>query len=699
LNTIFGYSYNLVTRDFMFNIGGLGSLTFLITAFLFIVSILLAGDELFCTFKIFIKEPFPVKHTHKKDRLRLLLKYGFLQKKPLYSKYSAFMHLLITIAVLGMLFIFFLLIIQVGIVELIFKKNFIIGYPYIVFTFLEDFFLLLFLIAIFLAFYRRVIIKPENLKTSGLDRMFLLFLTIIILSIITDKALRIAITGSPEFEIPAFISYNAAGILSTISNVFGTEFMVVWHYINWWFSLLLCLLFITGMMFGKSKHIINSLISIYTGNPENENPSQKFIIPMYNKSQLNTGNYFGKNEITDFTSRDFIEIESCVYCGKCSDFCPALLSEMPLSPQEVMRNLKKCLTGSIVNNKKMMSNDVIDDYVEPEAIWSCSSCGNCAEICPVSINPMQKLNDMKKFLVMMKADIPAPVTEMFYNYEKSGNIYAMPNSQRFKWLTKFPDIKLSPLDDCDYLFFAGCTVSYNARLHEQTANMLRLLINSGLKIAVLDTEEFCCGSYFLQHGNDYLYNAALEKNLQVFNKYNVKKIITSCPHCWNVLNKEYKQSIAKIAEQENRETTPSYEVYHIMEIIINLKNHAKLTFANDDYRTIVYHDPCFLSKYNNLYNQPREILLSMPNTRMTEMNYAKSASFCCGNKNLNLLKRQTLQMNDLRAKQAQSTGAEILLTACPDCFLNLSDSIERLQLTNIKAIDFTDFLYTKQKKC
>jgi Fe-S oxidoreductase len=425
---------------------------------------------------------------------------------------------------------------------------------------------------------------------------------------------------------------------------------------------------------------------------------------------------FGASKIQDFTWKDLLDLYACAVCGRCHANCPAQLSGKTLSPREVIHNLKEHLleAGPELLARKLASQaaassetsgetqgepqteiqaetpaetkEMIGGVVTEEEIWACTTCGACQEVCPVNIEHIRKIIDLRRNLVMAQSKMPESAQLMLRNMQQRGHPWAGIQSMRLRgdWTTDQELKVLAEGDSVNTLFWVGCTGALVERNVKATLSMTRVLRTAGFDFAVLGDAETCCGDPARRAGYDFQFQIMAEQNIEVFKSHNVKEIVTSCPHCYNTLKHEYPKYGGE------------FKVVHYTELIADFIRQGKLKLSNELNSKLTYHDPCYLGRYNNVYEEPRRILQTIPKTKLEEMERSKDTGFCCGGGGgLMWIEEQpgTTKINQVRLEDALKTGADTVVTACPYCLQMFEDSIDHKGVKDsLKARDLVELV-------
>jgi Fe-S oxidoreductase/nitrate reductase gamma subunit len=594
-------------------------------------------------------------------RILSVILFGFGHKRILKEPYPGIMHLFLfwgfVILLAGTILIF----LQEDFTKLFFNKIFIFGNFYLTFSFLLDLFGLLAIIGVLLALFRRYILKPKRLDNKLEDSLVLTSLFLILITGFTNEGLRIAST-LPKFERWSFLGWQFSKLFLTIGLGAGSAESL--HKVSWWIHAILAFGFIGYISYSRLLHLISSPLNQFfrSFSPKGE---VKPILDIENEET------FGVAKLSEFTWKQLLDTDACTRCGRCQDNCPAYLSEKPLSPKKVIQDLKNLLVlqGRIPSQKgnpEDQNQPIASNVITEDELWACTTCGACQEACPVFVEVVDKVVDLRRYLVLMESKFAPEVKLFFKNMETNYNPWTIGFATRGDWAKDLKVKILAEDSDVEFLLWIGCAGSFDERNKKVSRSLVNLLEKAQVDFGILGAEEMCCGETVRRMGNEYLAQILMQQQIELFNKYGIKKIITYCPHCFNTFKNEYPQFGA------------NYEVFHHTEFIWDLIEKKKLKLNTSVEMSVAYHDSCYLGRYNNIYDAPRKLLNSIEDTKLLEMNRRKDRSFCCGAGGGRMWMEETLgkRINQMRVDQAIQTDAAVLATACPYCLTMLGDGIK-----------------------
>ena len=524
---------------------------------------------------------------------------------------------------------------------------------------------LLVIAAVIVAVIKRYIVKPKRLEREESLKekmiMVLLFTAMIVLMALHYGAEGLKYSAyniSPAPIIGGLLanSLTSAGISPATLSATYTAF--------WWINYVMLL---GALVYAPHSEHLHPLFS----------PANMFFRPLGPTGALEpvsaeeTEN-FGVSKLQDFTWKQLLDLYACTWCGRCHAACPAQLSGKSLSPREIILNLKEHLLEQgpgLLNGKAEPSSKLIGDVVTEDSLWACTTCGACVEACAVKVEHVRRIMDLRRNLVLTQNKMPETAQLMLRNMQSRGHPWAGIQSLRLRgdW-TDGLDVKvLADGDTADTLFWVGCTGAFVERNVKATLSMTRVLKAAGVDFAVLGEAETCCGDPARRVGYEFQFQMMAEQNIENFKSHNIKEIVTSCPHCYNTLKNEYPQYGG------------DFKVVHYTQFIGKLIAQGKLKLANGLNSKITYHDPCYLGRYNGVYQEPRQILQSIPETNLVEMARTRNKAFCCGGGGGHMwIEEQsgTTKINQMRLDDALKTGAEQVVTACPYCLQMFEEGIE-----------------------
>lgn len=640
-----------------------------------------------------------------KKRLKMFWDYVLLQKKVLKAPIYGAMH--------GIFFWGFLIITieTFNFIAQGFCQSFhlpLTGNPY--FIGIVELVEVIVMAALGLAFYRRLVLKPKNLSLNKEGLLILSFISTLMISALLKDAFEIAMAKTPNtvftiadagnYFMPSFIG----NILSSVVLALGlnVDSLHIGHNVFWWIHVAIVLVFLVYIPSSKHSHLLAAMVNVFFG--RTKPIGQLSYIDMDTEMEKDTP-VFGVNSFENYTWRQLLDVYACTECGRCQVQCPAYFSGKPLNPKKIIIDLRhelyetgekvlgdaekikseKGLTQKEATAEALVAEEhtLIERVFEKEEIWACTTCLACVEACPVLIEHVDKIIDVRRHLVMMEADMSEQVVLTFNNIENQGNPWGIGSSKRGEWTEGLNVKTFAENPDAEYLYFVGCAASFDEKNKKVARSLVKIMNEAGLSYAILGSEETCTGDPARRIGNEYLFQTQAKQNIETMNGYNVKKVITACPHCFNTIKNEYTQFGG------------NYEVIHHSELIYDLIQKGKIKPQKSVDSTVAYHDSCYLGRYNKIYDAPREILKAIPGIKLVEMEKTKETGMCCGAGGGRMWMEETIgqRINELRTEQAVETGANIVASACPFCKTMLSDGIGAKEVSEkIENLDIAEIV-------
>ncbi len=517
--------------------------------------------------------------------------------------------------------------------------------------------------ALIWAAIRRYIIKPVRLEPAGSKGAAIILLLIFSLMILGFCIEGFRLLG----ENKPFADWAFVGIaFSEIFTRMGLQdYSRSLFYILWYVHMILLFGFGVYLLYSKHLHILAAHFNLYFHSWDPKGSLQPIV-------DLEGAETFGASKITDFSWKQLLDLYACTECGQCNANCPATLSEKPLRPKEVILDLRKHLLthGRDLLNLKEHSEEqypcIIEEAVPKEDLWDCTNCAACMEVCPVGVEHVQKIVDMRRYLVLMESNFPPEVIPAFKGMERNSNPWNLGRATRADWTKDLGINLISENGDMDLLYYVGCAGSYDAHGKKVSRAIVRILQAAGIHFGILGTEEGCCGDSARRIGNEYLYQMLAHENIETFHRYKVKKILVNCPHGYSTLKNEYPKLGGK------------FEVVHHTEFISDLIKKGKLHLEGELAKTITYHDSCCLGRYNGIYEPPRRIIASIPETKIVEMERNRRYAFCCGagGGRMWMPRIRGKRVYAIRTEEALSKNPDIIATACPFCTIHFEDGLK-----------------------
>ncbi len=549
--------------------------------------------------------------------------------------------------------------------------KFLHGQTYQAYAFVADAAGLVFVIGVAWAIGRRYAQRPYRIRIKTKPEHALILGTFFLIGVsgFFTEAFRIAALGRPDFERWSFIGYPMSWLFRNTEHVHG------WHQAIWLVHVGAFIVFLVILPVTMIRHMFTSPLNMYLRDRERPKGAMK-PLPNLMETELET---FGASTIEDFTWKQLLDTDACTMCGRCTSVCPAHATGKPLDPREIVLKTGEvmAMTGAPkvspplgVDAEITVSADSLFNRITPEEVWACTSCKACDEICPVNIEILDKILDMRRYLSLMESNFPTELGTAYRSMENSANPWGMSQGDRAAWTSKVDDVPIvdgsSPFDH-EYLYWVGCAGSFDDKNQRVTIAMAKLLQRAGIDFAILGPTENCTGDPARRSGNEYLFQMLAMQNVETLNGMGVKKIITQCPHCYNTLGNEYPQ------------LGGNYEVVHHSELLDWLIETGQLDLrgARLDER-VVYHDSCYLGRHNDVYLAPRRVIGSLGGIEIVEAQRNGTKGMCCGAGGARMWMEETIgtKVNDARSRELIATGASRIATACPFCYIMIDDGVK-----------------------
>lgn len=564
--------------------------------------------------------------------------------------------------------------------------------------FLEDFFSVAVLLALIVFSIIRVQNAPAKKERSSRfygshnDAAWLVLagIALVVITLLLYRAFQVK-DGDFPYSNWAFASHGLAALFGNISQSTAYTLESIFLVAN----ILVIMAFSVFVAYSKHLHIFMAPLNIaFSRRPKAL--GNLATTPSMDPETLSEDDVFGVGEMGQFSWKQMLDLVTCTECGRCQEQCPAWNTEKPLSPKLLIMALREHLfesapvllgTAPADTPKKSLVPDVISEDI----LWSCTTCGACVEACPVDIEHIDTIVDMRRYQVLMESSFPTEASAMLRNIENQGDPWGLGQSHRLEW-TDGLDFEVPVVDgvipeEVEYLFWVGCAGALDERARKVTQSIARLLHQAGVAFAVLGGQESCSGDPARRLGNEYLFQMQAQINVEALKSAGVKKVIASCPHCFNTLANEYKSFGAE------------FEVIHHSQALERLVKDKKLSPVKSFSHSVTYHDPCYLGRHNEVYDEPRSVLNSIPGVKTTEMHRHKEKAFCCGAGGARMWLEENIgkRINLERTDQALLTGADVVSTACPFCMVMIDDALKARQAEGVadeskKVLDVAQIL-------
>jgi Fe-S oxidoreductase len=533
------------------------------------------------------------------------------------------------------------------------------------YLFVADILASLVLVGFAYAIYRRTVLRPSYL-TRGSDANWIIFFTcLIIVTFLSINALQTLLPPEADgFDFSGVFPVSGALVGLFGLDALSAQQIFVGYEIAYWIHMATILSFLVYIPGSKHLHLLAAVPNVFLKPLEREKAIVKTDIE---NEELET---FGLGKVSELNWKNALNLYACTECGRCEEQCPAANTDKPLSPKNVVHDLKvdllaqsEAILGGDFEQIKPIVRE--DSPVTFDVLWSCTTCRACEDICPVNIEHLDFIIEARKHQVLMEASFPPEVQETFTNLENQANPWGFSNDSRADWCKGMDVPLMSDNPDAELLWFVGCAGSFDDRGKKISRAMARVLQRAGVNVAILGPEEACNGDMARRAGNEYLAQMLIQQNVETLNRYQPKKILTGCPHCFNIIKNEYPQFGAR------------FPVVSHAELLFDLHKQGRLKHTGGGLGGLTIHDSCYLGRWNGIIQPPRDLLRSLNHGRLTEMRRSGTQGFCCGAGGGRMFMEETLgrRINVDRAEEVMASGATTVAAACPFCATMLSDGL------------------------
>ena len=603
---------------------------------------------------------------------------------------------------------------QKGFVLPLFGEPHLLGYLYVA---LKDFVEGIVLAMVIWAIYRRAVVKPERLHNTFKAYLVLVLIGILMVSDLLYDGARFNLVQLPGFSSDIHIfnnpQYGSETLWAPLSNVtaalisgFSPETLALLMGVMFWLHICTQLVFLNILPYGKHFHVITSLPNVFLKSLDYPHEKAKLLDLEDENAWENES--LGLNHIHQLDWKQALDLFTCTECGRCKEVCPAYTTEKPLNLYDFNLNLRQELNdneAAIIQRARLLSGaeqsgddadalkekvlalnsekQLVGDVIAGDTLWACTTCRACEEVCPVAIEHVPRIIAMRQGQTLIAQSYPKELNPALKGLERNGNPWGIGYDKREEWAKGLGVTTLADNPDVEYLLWVGCAGSFDDRAKKVSVSLVKILQKAGVSFGILGVEEKCTGDFARKVGNEMLFQMLAQENIETLNGYNVKKIITACPHCLNTLKHDYPQ------------LGGNYQLIHHSEFIEQLVKEGKITLNRSMKGTVTFHDPCYLGRYNEIYLQPRSVLQAVSSDGIKELDRSGKESFCCGAGGGRMWMEESIgtKINLERTREILDLQATTVAVSCPFCLTMIEDGIKEMdKVDTVRTRDIAELV-------
>src|SRR5947199_5047218 len=577
------------------------------------------------------------------ERIALVLKHALVQARTLSQAYPGVMHAMVFWGFLALFMGTVLATIDYDITLPFFDYKLLRGPFYLAYEAVLDLFGLFFVLGLGMALWRRFVLRPDQIDPTARFAGLLALLLVINVTGFVMEACRLAAVR------PAWAPWSPVGWAlgqGMLAAGMSESALRATHLAVWLFHAAVSLAFVAIVPYSYFVHLLTTPLNIFFAKlgPRGEIPAI---------ANLEAAENLGVSKLEEFSWKRRLDFDACVECGRCQAVCPAHMAGTALSPKQVIVKLKRHMHGEL-------PGPIHGELIRPEELWACTTCMACVEECPAFIDIVDTIIDLRRYLALSEGALPSTAPQSLQNIQRAGNPWGLPAGERLAWAQGLDVPVMAPGKEVEYLYWVGCSASYDKRNQAIARSVVAILKKAGVSFGVMQ-EERCHGEVARRLGEEYLYQTVTTENVEHINRYKFKKVITHCPHCFNTIKNEFPQFGG------------TYEVLHHSQVIDDLVQHGRIKPIKPVNGTVVFHDSCYLGRYNGIMDAPRRAAAAVPGLSVVDPPNARERGLCCGGGGGHMWMevKSAKRVNIIRTEELLATGARTVATACPFCLAML----------------------------